>query len=182
MSNIESMFIMLFALLSILFLLSLFLILWRFKKHKEQILLPEDNTPTPTFLQEDDDTTDTRQQLKDRILNALVNQKIYLDKDLTLNKLARDVNSNRHYVSQVINQEFHMNFYHLINNHRIKEFESLLVSVGNFEKVNIKELSEQAGFKSFSSFNSYFKEIKGTTPGEYRKSLRMPSLFQDENI
>ena len=120
------------------------------------------------------------EEAKERILHALVNERLYLNKELTLNMLAKSVQMNRHMVSQIINQEFKMNFYQLINKYRVKEFESLLIKTGNLEKTNIKELSKQAGFKTFSSFNSYFKQINGITPGEYKRSLRLPSLFQDE--
>lgn len=120
---------------------------------------------------------DNKRILKNQILNKLVNEKIFLDKELDLHKLAKAVHSNRNYVSQVINHELNMNFYQLINSYRIKEFEELLLKLGNIEKANIKELSGQAGFKSFSSFNACFKETKGMTPGEYKKSLRLPSLF-----
>ena len=125
---------------------------------------------------------DNKPKGKEQILNALVNERLYLNKNLTLSMLAKSVQMTRHSVSQIINREFQMNFYQLVNQYRVKEFENLLLRIGNLEKANIKELSKQAGFKTFSSFNNYFKQIKGMTPGEYKKSLRLPSLFQDENI
>ena len=53
--------------------------------------------------------------LKQKIMTALKNEKIYLDQNLTLKKFADHINSNTSYVSKTINEGCNKNFNALIN-------------------------------------------------------------------
>ena len=54
-------------------------------------------------------------------------QKIFLDPEITIDKLATMINSNRHFVSQVMNERAGQSFYDYINQYRVNEAKRLLL-------------------------------------------------------
>jgi AraC-like DNA-binding protein len=94
-------------------------------------------------------------------------EQLYRENDLKLETLAEKLKSNRHFVSQVINQFYKTNFFDFINAHRIEEAKRLLVS-GSHE-MNIIEIAYAVGYNNKVTFNTVFKRITGITPSEYRK-------------
>ena len=49
-------------------------------------------------------------EMKEKILNIIVMQKKYKDKDYSAKKLAEDLGTNTRYISAVVNVRFHMNY------------------------------------------------------------------------
>lgn len=102
-------------------------------------------------------------------INALVeNEKLYLNKELSIFDIAKKIGINYKYVSQAINLKAEKNFILFINEYRIKEAISLLNNPEN-NQFTIEAISELAGFQSKSSFNSFFKKITGKTPSEFKQ-------------
>lgn len=63
-------------------------------------------------------------------------------------------------------------FYRYINEYRIEYFKNMIEkAIEKNENINFLSFAYEAGFKSKSSFNRYFKEIIGKTPSEYYKNL-----------
>ena len=60
-------------------------------------------------------------ELYEKILNIVVIQKRYRDKDFSAKELAQELGTNTRYISAVINSRFNTNFSCLINEYRIKE-------------------------------------------------------------
>lgn len=108
---------------------------------------------------------DTQQHelLKNAIIQIVEKDKLYLQADLTLKKLADKLGTNYSYVSQIINQDFNKNFSNYINEYRIKEARQLLVNT-NTDLYSMEYISESVGFKSISSFNRAFKKFTGVPP------------------
>ncbi|HBE39819.1 MAG TPA: hypothetical protein DDW27_01170 [Bacteroidales bacterium] len=104
--------------------------------------------------------------LYERINEYLISDKKYLNKNLRLTDIAIAVGSNRQYISQVINEFSGENFYHFINQFRIREFMERYQSE-EFGNKTIEGISEMVGFKSKSSFFTEFKRIYGCTPKEF---------------
>jgi AraC-like DNA-binding protein len=105
-------------------------------------------------------------QLSDLIEQALSKDELFLQEDLSLNKLADWVNSTPHKLSIALNTVFGQTFYELINDFRIKYAASQLIADGN---ASITEVYFAAGFTTKSTFYSYFKKTYGCTPSQYRK-------------
>ena len=63
---------------------------------------------------------DLMDELKDKILQIVVMQKKYKDKDYSAKKLAEDIGTNTRYVSAVVNVRFHMNYTSFVNKYRIE--------------------------------------------------------------
>ncbi len=109
---------------------------------------------------------------KDRIcetLHSLVkNDKIYLDTELTIDRLAEKVKCSRHSLSQVLNECMQQSFYEYINQYRVEEAKMLLTDESGKEN-KIASIGYDAGFNSLSTFNEVFKKLSGYTPSQYRR-------------
>ena len=98
-------------------------------------------------------------------------EKLYLNSDFSLNELAKILDTNRRYVSQVINERFEQNFSSFINQFRIKEAMRLM-SNPDYDKYTIDSISKKVGFNSISAFNGAFKKHTGVTPSTFVKSIK----------
>ncbi len=110
-----------------------------------------------------------KEELIRSIVDCLENQKMFLDQDFTINKLANHIGVSRTYISQVINENFGKNFNHLVNEFRIKEARRILSDPIN-QKYTIETIANMTGFNSKSTFNSAFKKHTGITPSYFLKS------------
>ena len=110
---------------------------------------------------------DLMDEMKEKILNIIVMQKKYKDKDYSAKKLAEDLGTNTRYVSAVVNVRFHMNYASFINKYRIEEAMSILVDK-RYQKLRMEEVSDMVGFANRQSFYASFYKIMGMTPREYR--------------
>lgn len=108
----------------------------------------------------------TNESLEDKLIKMLEQDKIYLDSDVSLEKLANQLNTNITYLSQAINKKFSCNFKTIISYYRIEYAKQLM---NNNSQLLIKQIAIESGFKSQSSFYSSFKGNTGVTPIEYRK-------------
>ena len=59
-------------------------------------------------------------ELKEKILDIILIQKKYKDKDYSAKKLADELGTNTRYISAVVNVKFHMNYTSFVNNYRIE--------------------------------------------------------------
>ncbi len=106
-------------------------------------------------------------ELKERILDLVVMQKKYKDKNYSARKLADDLGTNTRYVSAVVNVRFRMNYTSFINKYRIEEAMSILTDK-RYENLRIEEVSDMVGFSNRQSFYASFYKFTGITPKEYR--------------
>jgi len=118
---------------------------------------------------------DLQHELKEQILEIMNDPSIICHSDFTINTLAEIVKSNRTYISQIINQEFHKNFNSFINEYRIKEALKML-QAEEYQKYTVEGISKMVGFESRSTFNIAFKEMTGVTPTFYIQSLQTENL------
>jgi len=108
-------------------------------------------------------------ELKQKIINAMVTDELFLDSKLTVHKLAKTINSNSKYISNAINTELNQNFAAFINTYRIEKAKGLLID-SNYDNYTIEAISKEVGFNSKSAFNIAFKKIVNQTPSEFRKN------------
>ncbi len=107
---------------------------------------------------------------KEVIEKFMVEEKPYLDDELTIRKLAKQLEMQPHHLSQVINSTFNMNFYTFVNSYRVDEVIKLMKDPER-KHHTILAIAYDSGFKSKSSFNTIFKKMIGKTPSEYRDEL-----------
>jgi AraC-like DNA-binding protein len=89
-----------------------------------------------------------------------------LDNDITLHDLAAHLGYEYHYFSAVFHQCFGIHFKKFLNLYRIERACSLLQKNDR----DITEICRACGFSGLRNFNRVFKQIRGMTPTEYRKS------------
>ena len=95
------------------------------------------------------------------------NEKPFLNPDLTLKDLGEQLQIPARYLSQVINERTHQNFYDYVSQHRIAEAKRIFSDPSNNKTV--LEVLYEVGFNSKSSFNTAFKKFTGSTPTHFRK-------------
>ena len=106
-------------------------------------------------------------EMKEKILNIIVMQKRYKDKDYSAKKLAMDLGTNTRYISAVVNVRFHMNYTTFVNKFRIEEAMAILVD-RRYLNLRMEEVSDMVGFANRQSFYASFYKLMHMTPREYR--------------
>lgn len=108
-------------------------------------------------------------------LTKWIERKEYIHPDVTLQGLARELNTNSKYLSRYINIEYKQNFRSWINSLRIGESMRLIES-GDY--LLLDEISEKTGISSRSTFYRQFVTITGMTPAEYRRKVKGDSFLE----
>jgi AraC-like DNA-binding protein len=107
---------------------------------------------------------------KTQILQLMETEKIYLDDELSLPKLASLMSLSPNDLSYLINEGFNENFFQFINKYRVEEAKKLLLS-DKYAHLNILGLAFESGFGSKSTFNATFKKMTGLSPSEFQKTF-----------
>ncbi len=92
----------------------------------------------------------------------------YRTPGITIEHVARDMGTNRSYLSRYLNEECHVNFYEWVAQLRIDEAQSLM---STHPSMLIEQIATRVGFTSASTFSSTFKKIVGITPNKWRNQL-----------
>ncbi|MDD3740913.1 MAG: AraC family transcriptional regulator, partial [Bacteroidales bacterium] len=102
------------------------------------------------------------------IEEEIVNKKAYLDANLNLTSVADKLQTNRSYISKIINSVYEKNFNDYINELRIKEA-CYIICNNTKPNFTIDHLFSEVGFTSKSTFYSAFKKYAGVTPALFFK-------------
>ena len=143
----------------------------------EKTTIMAENTPAPYNIREKQEKNaayrsliraELADELYDRILNIVIIEKRYRNKDFTAKELAAELGTNTRYISAVINSRFNTNFSCLINEYRIKEAQHKLVDK-RYQEMTIEDIGTSVGFANRQSFYASFYRVVGETPNNYRK-------------
>lgn len=113
-----------------------------------------------------------REILKNQMVDYIENEKVFLQKDLTIYDVAKALNTNNNYISNILNNMLDCNFVTFINSYRIEEAKKILISK-EYSNYTIEAISAIVGFNSKSAFNNAFKNKVGITPSDYIKQNRI---------
>jgi AraC-like DNA-binding protein len=102
--------------------------------------------------------------------------KPYLDSNLTLTKLARQLGQSTHTVSATINSGLGKTFYDVINEFRIAEAKLRLAKA----EASVLDIAYAVGFNSKSTFYSAFRRFEGCTPAEFRNRTLAETTSPDQ--
>jgi len=111
------------------------------------------------------DNTDTN-ELKVKI-EKQINDEIYIDSELTLQKFSEIIGITPHQLSEFINVYYHKNFNSFINEYRIKKAKELLLAKNNYTMMAI---AFESGFNSKSAFNAAFRKSENISPSEFKSN------------
>ena len=115
-------------------------------------------------------STERMDALYERISDLMEEQRLYTDTNLTRERLAELLGTNRTYLSQVINRKTGLTYLQFLNQYRIKEAVRILSDAGNRD-YPLKALYGDLGFSSPTTFYKLFQETVGMTPSAYRKTI-----------
>ena len=113
-----------------------------------------------------------RETLTDLIQEVLDNPDVICQQDFTLNQLAKLINSNTTYVSQVINEKYGMSFSSLLGSYRIRLACQWMDDPKRSDNITIEAIATGTGFKSRTAFINAFKRETGLKPSEYLRESR----------
>lgn len=107
-------------------------------------------------------------QLAQRLLSHMDQDRAYRDDTLTIAALAARLGEQEYRLRRTINQALgHRNFAQFLNSYRLQEVKLALADPAQRE-VPILTIALDAGFGSLGPFNRAFREAEGTTPSEFR--------------
>ncbi|MEM9143814.1 MAG: helix-turn-helix domain-containing protein, partial [Bacteroidota bacterium] len=109
-------------------------------------------------------------RLKASLERLMAEEKVFKNKDLTVNDVAREIGVPRQQISEVLNVHMQTSFQDLLNTYRVEEFIAFLHKETH-KNYTLLAIAQEVGFRSKSSFNTTFKKIKGITPSQYKKQL-----------
>ncbi len=118
---------------------------------------------------------DTFQKSIDQIEYLMKKEFIYRQPDLTLDKLAGNLNLQPNVLSRIINEHYQLNYNQFLNEFRLEEVKQKIADP-TFDKYTILSIALDAGFNSKSSFNEQFKKQTSLSPNEFKKRIRSGNL------
>ncbi len=106
---------------------------------------------------------------KEKIENAMLQDCLFEDSELTLTQLSKHLSSNSSFISKVINEGFGKNFNDFVNHFRVEALLSKLRSGDHFEQT-LMGIAYDCGFNSKATFNRAFKKYTKMSPTDWIKN------------
>lgn len=124
--------------------------------YEQQILLKKTQTRTSSIKKEDILT-----EAQKGLMRIWLSNEEYCNSDLTIDSVAREIKTNRSYLSRYINETYNSNFSSWISSLRIRKAKQIMQSDTT---LTIEEIAYKVGFSSSSYFIQIFLRLEGTTP------------------
>tara|TARA_R100000479_G_scaffold33554_3_gene14147 strand:- start:246128 stop:247684 length:1557 start_codon:yes stop_codon:yes gene_type:complete len=96
----------------------------------------------------------------------------YTNQNMSLPVLAKQLNTNTKYISEIIHTHKNKNFNTYINELRINHIIQLMKEDKKYLNYKVSYLAEESGFSSHSAFTVVFKSITGITPKQFVSFLK----------
>lgn len=183
----ETMKIILIASSLIVFLLIVYLVLWKMKynriRKKYELLIEkikkEKNKSETHLINSQNNKEKTSFNITDETAKNLLfnlekfeNTNKYLRKEVSLTWLANQLNTNTKYLSEIIKTHKNKTFSNYINGLRIDYIVHKLVEEPLYREYKINYLAEECGYSSRQVFVIAFKKETGFTPSYFIENLK----------
>ena len=112
-------------------------------------------------------TNTNQEKLKEKLITCFENDKVFHNPELKITDVSRLLNTNRTYISHLINTDFECSFNDFVNKYRINEAKEILKS-NSSSKYTLEYIAESVGFGSLHTFIRVFKKMVGKTPGVFK--------------
>lgn len=126
---------------------------------------PQAEKPSP----DRDDHAVRDAELFARIEYLMQTEGVYRQNDLTIERLAERLDTNRTYISRAINQQAGKTFSSYVNSYRIDEAVRRLSDVD--DDTPLKALAQMLGYNHLQTFYTSFQSAIGMPPSKYREKL-----------
>ncbi|PZU91354.1 MAG: hypothetical protein DI529_00760 [Chryseobacterium sp.] len=166
----------LFSIIGVGFLVIVLISLWYFqinsqnKEYQNFItkinLLKEKKAPQPQVISE------KTENLLLKKLDDFEKTEDFIKSDISLQNLAKKLETNTKYLSETINTHKQKNFNAYINELRINYIIDKLKEKPIYRSYKIKYLAEESGFSTHSAFAAVFKSVTGMSPANYIQLLK----------
>lgn len=100
------------------------------------------------------------------LTKAMETDRLFLDPELTVDKVGQHTQLSPKLISAVLNQHLHRNFNSFINEYRVDEVKRRLLNPA-YEHLTLTGIAFECGFNSQATFQRTFKQLSGVSPGEY---------------
>ena len=110
-------------------------------------------------------------QISIKLDQYLSEKQPFLNPKIRMPEIADAIEITPNEFSWYLNEHKKTNFFTFINELRINHATQLLKDKA-YEHYTLEALSKMSGFRSKTTFNNRFKEIKNVTPSAFRKSIR----------
>lgn len=107
-----------------------------------------------------------KSSLLEAFISYMSKQKPYLNPELSIADVARDLYTNRTYISVLMNNHFGQSFRDYINAQRITTAKELMLA--NPDEI-LESIAEKSGFVSDSQLVKKFKEMEGISPRDWQE-------------
>ncbi len=141
-------------------------VLWR---RQERIIIESMRVSLASPLTGEMRLEEIYKELYERIVAYFETRKPYLDSELTINALVKELYSNKLYISRAISQYTGRNFCQFVNYYRITYSLELFRKNPDFK---VHELATMCGFNSIVSYNMAFRLFMGENPSEWCRKER----------
>jgi AraC-like DNA-binding protein len=125
-----------------------------------------DSLPAPAITEVANKSQPVDESMRALLVEHLAINKPYLEPELSLNDLAKQLKTTPAILSKLINEGFGQNFNDFINEYRIRELMAKLRS-GEHRNQTLLGLALDSGFNSKATFNRSFKKLTSLSPKEW---------------
>ncbi|UFH54782.1 AraC family transcriptional regulator [Spirosoma sp. KNUC1025] len=110
--------------------------------------------------------TETVKQVTRALSEAMALDQLFLDPELTVEKVGQHTRLAPKLISAVLNQHLRKNFNGFINEYRVEAVKQRLTNPA-YEHLTLTGIAFECGFNSQATFQRTFKQLTGVSPGEY---------------
>lgn len=116
------------------------------------------------------------QNLTTLLQKRCIDTQLYLQHDLTIQQLAKDIGTNRYYLSQYFSQQG-VTYNDYINGLRIDHFVAhYRETVTSRHPFTVKQLAQESGYRNYTTFSNAFKRRMGTNVTAWMQELEAVEL------
>ncbi|MFD2563749.1 helix-turn-helix domain-containing protein [Aquimarina rubra] len=128
--------------------------------------------------QEVNPTTNPKKQIYDpkemhllqkNLEDLIYNTKLYLNPELSLKSIAKELLISEKKLSYLLNQHMKVSFYDYINYFRVEEVKQKILDP-SYAQYTLLGIALECGFNSKTSFNRTFQRFEGVTPSNFKKN------------
>lgn len=138
---------------------------------EDSLLSQSNESPDKSIANGEEDPQGRYAELAKEIEQLMISKKLYLKSDFRMVELARDLRTNRTYISRTISEEFGCSFSSYINRLRVEHAQLLIHLHPDMPQ---DQIAENSGFKHAAVFSRTFKEYTGVTFREWQRGRREP--------
>ena len=129
--------------------------------HIEEIPASEPSSPV---------RDETLRNVFERLEGYFLEERPYLDGNMTIDAVAKSLYTNKAYVSRAVKKYSGLNFCQYVNRYRVHHaMETYRLNPG----LRMNELAQMSGFNSVTSFNISFRAFMDEAPGSWSRKFRM---------